>query len=181
MKGMYYETSHYAIFTTFSHFLTLNPNILLSTLFLNTVNVCSSLNIRDQFSYQLMDISKFRHMCEEFSHGGVLPWCNTRRWSKILKIILLHFSAKLSRGSWTYLSFLCQGCPSFIQVGHTERYSKKRGSDQSHISIVSNINSTLQQNKPELIALMWKLDLSLLHKRINIQFHFLNITLNRVT
>jgi hypothetical protein len=33
------------------HFIPLRPNILLNTLFSNTLNLCSSLNVRDQVSH----------------------------------------------------------------------------------------------------------------------------------
>jgi hypothetical protein len=36
---------------TSSHFIPLRPNNLLSTLFSNTLNLCSSLNMRDQIAH----------------------------------------------------------------------------------------------------------------------------------
>jgi hypothetical protein len=43
-----YEAHRYAVFSTFLHPLYFGPYIFLSTLFSNTLSLCSSLKVRDQ-------------------------------------------------------------------------------------------------------------------------------------
>jgi hypothetical protein len=47
-----YEAPHYAVSSNLPPLISLlGPNILLSTLFSNTLSLCSSLNVRDQVSH----------------------------------------------------------------------------------------------------------------------------------
>jgi hypothetical protein len=48
INGANYEASHYAALSNLLSFNIFCANILLSTLFSNTCNLCSSLNVRDQ-------------------------------------------------------------------------------------------------------------------------------------
>jgi hypothetical protein len=49
-KSTSYEHPHYVVFSNLTS-TPFNPNILLSTLFLNTLSLCSSLNVWDQVSH----------------------------------------------------------------------------------------------------------------------------------
>jgi hypothetical protein len=50
-KSTSYEAPHYAVFPASCHFIFFGPDILLNTLFSNTLSLCFSLAVRDKVSH----------------------------------------------------------------------------------------------------------------------------------
>jgi hypothetical protein len=67
----------------FSHSSSLfGPNILLSTLFLNTVSLCSSLNVRDRISHSHKTTGRIMFLCSLTFVFLDSRWEDKRLWTK---------------------------------------------------------------------------------------------------
>jgi hypothetical protein len=73
-----YKAPHYATFSNFLPFYLLGSNNLLSTLFSNTLSLCSSLNVSDQVAHPSIEGNKHRkhiyknkNICKPWNHLDV--------------------------------------------------------------------------------------------------------------